>query len=182
MKQLNIDDELYAYIASHTQHIGESASDILRRLLNLSSSMQPIVSDEIAPEPEIEASTSSEVTPSTIANSDATIFDRVTEADIAAQKGKVGQFLYVLSMLYACHPEQFVQVLTIRGRDRLYFATNESELNASGKSTNPKQIPGSGFWVITNSNTTKKKSMLTRVAEKLGYDTKQQEQIRDLLS
>ena len=36
MKQIDIDDELYQYIASNTQSIGESASTILRRLLNLS--------------------------------------------------------------------------------------------------------------------------------------------------
>ena len=36
MKKIDIDDELYQYIASNTQSIGESASTILRRLLNLS--------------------------------------------------------------------------------------------------------------------------------------------------
>lgn len=34
MKTIEVDEELYRYIASHTQHIGESASDILRRMLN----------------------------------------------------------------------------------------------------------------------------------------------------
>lgn len=33
MKTIEVDEELYRYIASQTQHIGESASDILRRLL-----------------------------------------------------------------------------------------------------------------------------------------------------
>lgn len=39
MKIIEVDDDLYRYIASQTQHIGESASDILRRLLvgNLST-------------------------------------------------------------------------------------------------------------------------------------------------
>ncbi len=36
MKTIEVDDELYSYIASHTKHIGESASDILRRMLNCS--------------------------------------------------------------------------------------------------------------------------------------------------
>ena len=35
MKTIDVDEELYSYIASHTQHIGESASEILRRMLNL---------------------------------------------------------------------------------------------------------------------------------------------------
>ncbi len=33
MKTIEVDDELYSYIASHTKHIGESASEILRRML-----------------------------------------------------------------------------------------------------------------------------------------------------
>ena len=36
MKYIEIDEELYRYIASKTERIGESASDILRRLLHLS--------------------------------------------------------------------------------------------------------------------------------------------------
>ena len=36
MKIIEVDEELYQYIAGNTQSIGESASDILRRLLNLS--------------------------------------------------------------------------------------------------------------------------------------------------
>ncbi|OOF67593.1 replication initiation negative regulator SeqA [Rodentibacter caecimuris] len=35
MKIIEVDEELYQYIAGKTQSIGESASDILRRLLNL---------------------------------------------------------------------------------------------------------------------------------------------------
>ena len=36
MKYIEIDEELYRFIASKTERIGESASDILRRLLSLS--------------------------------------------------------------------------------------------------------------------------------------------------
>ena len=35
MKNIEIDEELYQYIVSNTQFIGESASSILRRLLSL---------------------------------------------------------------------------------------------------------------------------------------------------
>ena len=36
------DDELYRYIAAHTLRIGESASDILRRMLKFSAASQPV--------------------------------------------------------------------------------------------------------------------------------------------
>ena len=38
MKNIEIDEELYQYIAKNTQFIGESASSILRRLLSLENS------------------------------------------------------------------------------------------------------------------------------------------------
>ncbi len=46
MKTIEVDEQIYRYIASRTLHIGESASDILRRLLALplDTSMEPTVS------------------------------------------------------------------------------------------------------------------------------------------
>mgnify|MGYP000461543143 CR=1 FL=1 len=58
MKTIEVDDELYSYIASHTKHIGESASDILRRMLKFSAASQPvtpIVKEVRAVQPVVEA-------------------------------------------------------------------------------------------------------------------------------
>ena len=52
---------------------------------------------------------------------------------------------------------------------------------AGSSSTKPSQIPDSPFWVITNSNTTRKKMMLTKVAIALGYSDDDAEKIRELL-
>lgn len=49
MKTIEVDEELYRYLASHTQHIGESASDILRRMLNFKSG-QPVHVKELGNE------------------------------------------------------------------------------------------------------------------------------------
>ncbi len=46
MKTIEVDDELYSYIASHTKHIGESASDILRRMLKFSAASACCSGDE----------------------------------------------------------------------------------------------------------------------------------------
>lgn len=160
MKRIDIDDDLYAYIASHTRQIGESASDILRRLL------------AVSPDAPVEKEMSEKAE---------SVFYRLNEQDVRVQKSVVARFLYILSMLYRCHSAEFSAVLDIRGRDRQYFARSEDALLTSGNSTNPKQIPDAPFWVITNTNTTKKKSMLTQVAEKLGYDALDAEKIRDFL-
>lgn len=193
MKQIEIDTELYRHIASHTKYIGESASDILRRLLGLS----PLANDTatntpkaVAKAPQTKATKPASVAPAITkpvaapvvsAEPAKTALESVVTKELDAQKGKVGRFLYLLSVLYQCHTDQFDNVLRIRGRNRLYFATCEKELKASGNSTNPKEVPGSGYWVITNSNTSKKKTMLKHAALELGYTKQDAEKLRDLL-
>lgn len=47
MKTIELDDDLYFYIASQTRHIGESASDILRRLLEQPANQAAPVSEPV---------------------------------------------------------------------------------------------------------------------------------------
>lgn len=210
MKTIEIDDNLYQYIAGNTKFIGESASQILRRLLaqeehdidsvdtietgnvavNVDKSIeQPLIdnskkSAELADEPnfvepEVQIITAKVTQESE--NKQQNIFDFINKEELAMQRGAVGRFLLILANLHRVHPNQFFSVLDIRGRDRLYFADSEKALLANGSSTKPKQIPESPYWVITNSNTTKKKLMLTDVAHVLGYSSNDVEKIRDFL-
>ncbi|WDE00949.1 replication initiation negative regulator SeqA [Thalassomonas actiniarum] len=217
MKNIEIDEELYQYIATNTQFIGESASSILRRLLSLESSEKTAAAGNEAsvannqqqntPQPntenaknkvEAKAETKTkkadldvsgvdsekavEEKPQVQAiNGNETVFNYINKEELGMQRGAVGRFLLILAALYRVHPQQFALVRDIRGRDRLYFSDNESDLNASGSSTKPRQIPDSPYWVITNSNTTRKKMMLTEVAVSLGYGESDAEKIRELL-
>lgn len=166
MKTIEIDDDLYHYIASQTQRIGESASDILRRLLNQQSA-------ETSPQEALIVAETS--------NTEQKVFDILSKQDLQAEMSVVGRFLIILSALARAHKQQFAQVLDIKGRNRVYFGRQEADLLEAGSSTNPKQIPNSEFWVITNSNTTRKKMMLTEAALKLGYSQQEAETIRDFL-
>ncbi|MFU8784239.1 replication initiation negative regulator SeqA [Aliidiomarina sp.] len=187
MKKIDIDDELYAYIASHTRHIGESASSILRRLLGPSSGLAAdggAKNDSAAASEHqgLPSASPQKQPPVSAHSSSRNLFDVLSQADLANQKGAVGRFLFILAMLHRCHAQQFPRVLDIRGRNRLYFAASEAQLLAAGNSTNPKQIPDTEFWVVTNNNTTKKKSILTEVAIELGYTASEAEKIRDFLA
>jgi negative modulator of initiation of replication len=155
MKTIELDDDLYQFIASKTERIGESASDILRRLVGLdqktvtgSSSSAPL-----------------ELTH----NSTASLF-HIDSEELGRQKGAVGRFIYVLSELHNYSPERFADVLSITGRNRIYFATSKADLLAAGSSTVPRAIPNSPYWVVTNTNTGKKRAMLKRVAAIMGLD------------
>lgn len=170
MKTIEIDDDLYHYIASQTQQIGESASEILRRLLLPQQST-------VIPAP---SETVSLVTSSPVVQ-DQKVFDILSKQDLQAELSVVGRFLIILSALARAHKTQFAKVLDIKGRNRVYFGRKEADLLEAGSSTNPKPIPNSEFWVITNSNTTRKKMMLTEAALKLGYSQEEAELIRDFL-
>lgn len=171
MKTIEIDDELYHYIASQTQQIGESASEILRRLLLPQNST-------VIPTPSETATVAPAVTP---AVQDQKVFDILSKQDLQAELSVVGRFLIILSALARAHKGHFAKVLDIKGRNRVYFGRKEADLLEAGSSTNPKPIPNSEFWVITNSNTTRKKMMLTEAALKLGYSQEEAELIRDFL-
>ncbi|MCV2883766.1 replication initiation negative regulator SeqA [Aestuariibacter sp. AA17] len=204
MKTITIDDELYAYIASQTKHIGESASDILRRLL-LGNEQHTA---DAAPSQMERANDSF---PSNVTDNVTETFEHANEQAssqahtlaegevIASTKGgdvvaylktrklselssRVDVFLAILAGLYACNASQFDKVLNVKGRNRLYFANSKEKLLESGSSTNPKQIPGSQFWVVTNNNTAKKSSMLSQAAEALGYDEDDQRQLVDIFT
>ncbi|PKH88804.1 replication initiation negative regulator SeqA [Colwellia sp. Bg11-28] len=200
MKNIEIDEELYQYIATNTQFIGESASAILRRLLNLGveakletvtvNELSDVVEVNILPESEEKAVTietaevkepKSKAVVKVTAESHETVFNFINKEELAMQRGAVGRFLLILAALYRAHPEQFGVVTDISGRDRLYFANSENKLAESGSSTKPRQIPESPFWVITNSNTTRKKMMLTKASISLGYSDSDVEKIRELL-
>ncbi|MCG6450894.1 replication initiation negative regulator SeqA, partial [Vibrio parahaemolyticus] len=146
---MEVDEDLYRYIASQTQHIGESASDILRRLLNVDG-RQTVAPITIEPKG---------IVVSKDAGKD-TQLDGVKEMrsllisdEFASLKKAIDRFMLVLSTLHRINPESFAQATKVKGRKRVYFADNEATLLENGNTTKPKSIPGTGFWVITNNNT-----------------------------
>lgn len=204
MKNIEIDEELYQYIASNTQFIGESASSILRRLIgfpvteiavetsidNSDKAVETSIcdADDIKVANVVAQGTDESLAPinecteqASVAPSIEDVLNYINKEELAMQRGAVGRFLLILAALYRVHNEGFSVVSEIRGRDRLYFAKSKDELSASGSSTKPLQIPDSPFWVMTNSNTTRKKMMLTKASLALGYSDADAEQIRDFL-
>ncbi|MCH1926491.1 replication initiation negative regulator SeqA [Shewanella sp. C32] len=168
MKYIEIDEELYRFIASKTEKIGESASDILRRLLSLpmtdSEASQPVAVTVSQP------SLESNYQPNSLPDEpelNATEF-QFSQAQLDEQKGAVGRFLFALSSLQQQAPSKFAAVLQVQGRGRLYFARSKEELLQASQSSNPKEIGNSGYWVTTNNNTAKKQAILTEAILALG--------------
>ncbi|MEX4028560.1 regulatory protein for replication initiation [Haemophilus influenzae] len=177
MKIIEVDEELYQYIASQTHSIGESASDILRRLLSLpvhTSSVDDLVltsaeTNKSADQKPEQAINVKEVNIKTTKKQSITAINQIVEkvqtllnSDEFKEESKaVVRFLAILRVLYRTNPESFAQATeSLQGRTRVYFARDEATLLMAGNHTKPKQIPDTPYWVITNTNSGRKMLML----------------------
>ncbi|AXP41471.1 TPA: replication initiation negative regulator SeqA [Haemophilus influenzae 10810] len=177
MKIIEVDEELYQYIASQTRSIGESASDILRRLLSLpvhTSSVDDLVvtsaeTNKSADQKPEQAINVKEVNIKTTKKQSINAINQIVEkvqtllnSDEFKEESKaVVRFLAILRVLYRTNPESFAQATeSLQGRTRVYFARDEATLLMAGNHTKPKQIPDTPYWVITNTNSGRKMLML----------------------
>ncbi|WP_429166680.1 replication initiation negative regulator SeqA [Aeromonas rivipollensis] len=157
MKTIELDDDLYFFIASQTRHIGESASDILRRLLE-----QPVKAGTT-----VKAAPVAQPQPLADAMGLEALLD---SGELQKEEKSINRFMLVLSTLYRDNPESFTQATEIKGRKRVYFSQDPEALRASGSTTKPKQVPDTPFWVITNTNTSRKQNMVAQLMTSMGYD------------
>ena len=149
MKTIEVEDDVYHHIAAQTKEIGEPATSILRRLLNVPVNA---LASKLLPPPsghELAALLSMPM------------FSSSTTA--------VARMLRIFKEAYVQKKHEFDKVLLIQGRNRAYFAKTKQEILKSGKSTQPREIEGTGYWVMTNSPTQQKQQMVREVLESLGY-------------
>ena len=178
MKTIEVDDELYTYIASHTKHIGESASDILRRMLKFSAAA-PSASPVAKAAPAVKTAPAPAATPAVEAKPVNPAKDKVRAMrelllsdEYADQKRAVNRFMLVLSTLYSLDAKGFADATeSLHGRTRVYFAEDSKTLLQSGNQTKPKQVPGTPYWVITNTNTGRKCGMIEHIMQSMQFPT-----------
>ncbi len=168
MKTIEVDEDLYRYIASQTKHIGESASDILRRLLNIDGQLQEVKIEPVVEKPQgivVSKDAGKEEQVDTVK----AMRSLLISDEFADLKKAIDRFMLVLSALHKLDPEGFAQATNVKGRKRVYFADNEQTLLANGNTTKPKAIPETPFWVITNNNTSRKRQMVEQVMTHMGF-------------
>jgi negative modulator of initiation of replication len=175
MRTIDIEDDLYEYLRTQQTTFGESASHVLRRMLKLgvpthgdSPTHQPAGSSAV-PEwlPKLAEEVQKEIEQDPRKKA---LWEFIKSPRFQSERNAVGKFLSVLAFVYRENREKFAVVESINGRSRKYFGKSESELNKSGKSVHPKNIPGSGYWVVTNNSTQTKRELLMDVLRLLGYE------------
>jgi negative modulator of initiation of replication len=147
VKTIEIDNDVYEALLGKVRDFGDTPNLVLRRELNIGGSGMPVTTSPETPLQEFLAST-----------------------EFRFAKGAVGRFLAVLSWLYKKDAGTFAVVEDIRGRGRIYFSKSVQELEQSGRSVNPKKIPGSPYWVITTTPTDLKQQIIGEVMRALGCD------------
>lgn len=171
MKTIEVDDELYGFIASHTKHIGESASDILRRMLKFSAVPQAaatVVKETPAPASAPVVAAVKKV--SSPKDNVRAVRELLLSDEYAEQKKAVNRFLLVLTTLYSLDHKSFAEATeSLHGRTRVYFAVDEATLLKNGTHTKPKQVPETPYWVITNTNTGRKCSMIEHIMQSMQF-------------
>jgi len=243
MKNIEVDEQIYNYIASKTQHIGESASDILRRLLindkepvadsNLNDTLENYGTDlqtssnsriknnsyselvefvipadvndvqenQQALQQEIEqqltqnkvqdkptrkpakkatgkASEKSKVRKTSVRlteSSQLSVPDLSLSAllncsEFSSLSLSISRFLVVLSVLYKENPDKFTLASAIKGKKRSYLSQNQQELANAGRTTKPRAIPESPYWVITNVNSGRKRVIISQLMKGMAYN------------
>jgi len=78
--------------------------------------------------------------------------------------------MLILSTLYRLDPKAFADATaSLQGRTRVYFAGDQQTLLQHGTHTKPKHVPGTPYWVITNTNTGRKGSMIEHIMQSMQF-------------
>ena len=154
MRTIELDEDVYFYLLGRTEHAGVSVSELLRRAFGLGGDSNQrrdlgAASREGAPPSVVEVWTRS--------------------PRFLAETTSLGRFMCLLYFLHEKHGEGFDVVLDLAGRKRRYFALSAEELDETGHSVFPKPIAGSPYWVVTNTETAKKRQLIESVMRMLGY-------------
>lgn len=165
MKTIEIDDALYQYIASHTLAIGEDASAILRRLLNLDNESTHMVTSAM---------------PSALPNKTNLLDSLLQDSAFLSERKIVNRFLFILARLYHTNAALFsVASASLHGSKRRYLAKDEETLLKTGNNTKPRQIESTPYWVITNTNSARKVYILETIMRNMDITIENRKMIID---
>ena len=148
MPTIEIDLDVYEFLQSQVRGFRETESTVLRRLLKLPQGQT--------------ASTELPV------NSPLASF--VTEPAFQAKRTATDRYLALLG--FACNrdPAKFSDMPDlVAGRQRAYIGQTRDEIEKYGKSTHPRQIPGTKYWAMTNADTQQKRDTLRKILTLLDY-------------
>lgn len=160
MKTIEIDEAVHAVLVSEIRDFGETANDVIKRLL---ASAQNLDLTEFEAERE----------------SRTICFCReVAELKLSGIK----RYLMVLRHVYEADPKLFVRVIpSIKGTRRNYISESREAISRSGNNTMPRQVVGTPIFAATNLNKSVMERILIRLLRECGYPNEDIEAVRSLI-
>jgi negative modulator of initiation of replication len=152
---LIVDEDVFRYVIWHMEDFKDTPSKVLRRLLKIPGPGSRVRRAESVSRPRDSAGTKHELR---------LAIDRAPWLPFDVQR-----YLYLLQAVERRRPRDFHHVLAVRGRTRVYFARTEREIEKSGKTTEPRAIPGTPYWALTNMPTREKQRILRNILTMLGF-------------
>jgi negative modulator of initiation of replication len=143
---IEITNELNTFLLGNVQKFGETASEVIERLLGLRSYPPE------AESPNVSGTTLQESTPMALFLKTPR-FRRLTAV--------LDRWVMIFAFAYETNPVTFKSVAaTLKGRKRLYLSENRKLLEASGTSVTTREIPGSPYFICSNNSTATKAKIL----------------------
>ena len=166
MRTIEIDDDVYFYLLGRTTDGSVSFSDLMRRAFGLDGGLW----ERPGARAGLRETSRRELGSILREGAPASEVERWTKSPrFLKETTSLGRFMCLLAYLQAKHGDDFESVLELTGRKRRYFARTPEELEDTGSSVFPKQIAGSGYWVVTNTETAKKRQIVESVMRMMGY-------------
>ena len=148
MKTIEIEDGVYEALLGQVQSFGETANDVVSRLLNPMKGL-----DIVKPEADV----------------DQELLSFCVTVEQTCSSG-IGRYLAVLRFMYNNAPEKFERIAqSTRGSRRLYISKSELEIQRNGSSTKPKAIMGTPYYTATNLSKRLMQGILSRLMRAYGY-------------
>jgi len=144
-------DETHRALLSQVEDFGETAETVIRRLLKLDGGTLPFV-EEINAAPLKGESVLS-------------LTRQNGFQDITAKQ----RYLRILAKISEDDPENLNPFLGKKFGKRIQLSGEKEEIEMSGKSTFPEQIPGTELWAVTNLSNRSKRDILSVIMRHLEY-------------
>lgn len=197
MKSIQLEDDLVDYLNQHFALTGEKPSAYIHRLMKAAvkaaeSAESKEGSNSTVNDSAFRPSESESSTATSPANQSAdTVLGKTHALRPSGHRIKrrrkrlsgmtaLDAFLDILTELHDSDPDRFNQrIPRVAGRKRVYFARTAEEIERSGNSTLPVPIPNTGWWVITNTATDRKKIILQDVFRELGLSAARKRELME---
>ncbi len=169
MPTIEIDPDVYELLRSQVRDFGDTPSKVIRRMWNLPEHQPgevPLTESAAVSTP----NSLTEVVP-TRHGGDGPLASFVTDPRFQYARTATDKYLAILGFAHKQDPTGFREVVHLEGRRRKYFGRSEQEISSSGKTTHPRQIPGTEYWAMTNADTQQKREMLRKALSILRFST-----------